>query len=40
MSRHVDGFVLPVPNDEIGTYRDLATKAGELWIEHGTLAYF
>ncbi len=40
MQRYVDGFVLPVPNDRLEAYREMAAAAGELWIEHGALAYF
>lgn len=40
MERYVDGFVLPVSNDELDAYRDLAAAAGEVWMKHGALAYF
>ncbi len=36
---YVDGFVLPVPNDNIEAYRRLARKAGKVWMEYGALAY-
>lgn len=36
---YVDGFVVPVPKDKINEYRDLAAKAGKIWMEHGALAY-
>lgn len=39
MSKYVDGFVIPVPRDQIETYRNLAEKAGEIWKEHGALQY-
>jgi uncharacterized protein YbaA (DUF1428 family) len=39
METYVDGFVLPVPEDGIGKYREIATKAAALWIEHGALEY-
>jgi uncharacterized protein YbaA (DUF1428 family) len=39
MSKYVDGFVLPLPSDKIDAYRDLATVAAEVWIEHGALEY-
>lgn len=39
MSHYVDGFVLPVPKDNIEAYRELATLAGQIWIEHGALEY-
>lgn len=40
MERYVDGFVLPVPDDQLDAYREMASEAGELWIEHGALEYF
>jgi uncharacterized protein YbaA (DUF1428 family) len=36
---YVDGFVLPVPQDQLQTYRKLARKAGKVWREHGALQY-
>jgi uncharacterized protein YbaA (DUF1428 family) len=36
---YVDGFVVPVPKDKVEAYKALATKAGEIWREHGALAY-
>lgn len=36
---YVDGFVVPVPKDNLAAYRKLARKAGKLWKEHGALAY-
>jgi uncharacterized protein YbaA (DUF1428 family) len=40
MERYVDGYVLPVPNDKLDAYRDIAAEAGKLWIEYGALEYF
>ncbi|MET0355435.1 MAG: DUF1428 domain-containing protein [Cellvibrio sp.] len=40
MSQYVDGFLLPLPKDKVDAYKSLATKAGEVWIEHGALAYW
>src|SRR5262245_51730661 len=39
MARYVDGFVLPVPKNELGAYRKLATTASRVWREHGALEY-
>jgi uncharacterized protein YbaA (DUF1428 family) len=39
MSRYVDGFVLPVPKQNIEQYRKLAELAGQVWREHGALEY-
>lgn len=37
---YVDGFVVPVPKDNVQAYRRMAQKAGKIWKEHGALAYF
>ncbi|MDO9021662.1 MAG: DUF1428 family protein [Deltaproteobacteria bacterium] len=36
---YVDGFVLAVPKSRMGEYREVAQQAGEIWKEHGALAY-
>jgi uncharacterized protein YbaA (DUF1428 family) len=36
---YVDGFVVPVPKDKIDAYRQVATRAGEIWREHGALQF-
>lgn len=36
---YVDGYVLPLPEKNREIYRDIAQKCGEIWIEHGALAY-
>jgi uncharacterized protein YbaA (DUF1428 family) len=36
---YVDGFVLPVPVENLAEYRKMARKAGKVWMEHGALAY-
>ena len=40
MERYVDGYVLPVPNDKLDAYREMAAEGGKLWIKHGALEYF
>ncbi|MFC4552794.1 MULTISPECIES: DUF1428 domain-containing protein [Halorussus] len=40
MEQYVDGFVFPVPNENLDAYREMADEAGKLWIEHGALEYF
>ncbi|USZ71406.1 DUF1428 domain-containing protein [Natronosalvus halobius] len=40
MERYVDGFVIPLPNERLDAYREMASEAGKLWIEHGALEYF
>ena len=39
MAHYVDGFVLPVPKVKMADYRRMAKKAGQVWIEHGALAF-
>lgn len=39
MAHYVDGFVLPVPSDNVEAYRRMARKAGRIWREHGALEY-
>lgn len=36
---YVDGFVLPVPEKNLDAYWAMAKIAGEIWKEHGALAY-
>lgn len=36
---YVDGFVVAVPRQNIEAYKSLARTAGEIWKEHGALAY-
>lgn len=39
MPQYVDGFVLPVPTENVDAYRKMAKKAAKLWREHGALDY-
>lgn len=39
MAKYVDGFVIPVPKSKIGTYREIAKRAGKVWMKHGALEY-
>jgi uncharacterized protein YbaA (DUF1428 family) len=36
---YVDGFVVPVPQQNLAAYRTMARKAGKIWREHGALEY-
>lgn len=36
---YVDGFVLAVPTSNIEAYKAMARLAGDVWKEHGALAY-
>ncbi|ATE59514.1 DUF1428 domain-containing protein [Thauera sinica] len=38
--KYVDGFLIPVPKDRIGRYREIASLAGQVWMEHGALQYY
>ena len=37
--RYVDGFVVPVPENNLKRYKSIAQKAGKIWKEHGALEY-
>jgi len=39
MAKYVDGFVLPVPKNNLEAYRKMAQEAEEVWREHGALAF-
>ena len=36
---YVDGFVVPVAQQNLAAYRSMARKAGKIWREHGALEY-
>ena len=36
---YVDGFVVPIKKDRVEDYREMATEAGEVWMESGALSY-
>jgi uncharacterized protein YbaA (DUF1428 family) len=37
--KYVDGFVVPVPKENIEAYRQMSETAGQVWKEHGALEY-
>lgn len=39
MDKYVDGFVIPIAKENVGKYKEMAQKAGELWKEHGALEF-
>ncbi|OMH37989.1 DUF1428 domain-containing protein [Motiliproteus sp. MSK22-1] len=39
MTHYIDGFILPVPRDQLQTYREVVEKVAEIWKEHGALDY-
>jgi uncharacterized protein YbaA (DUF1428 family) len=40
MSTYVDGFLFPIAKANLDRYREMAELAGQVWIEHGALAYW
>ena len=36
---YVDGFIVPVPKDQLAAYRKMAKQACKVWMEHGALDY-
>jgi uncharacterized protein YbaA (DUF1428 family) len=37
--KYVDGFVVPVPKNNIEVYKRFSEMAGRVWKEHGALEY-
>lgn len=40
MSHYVDGFVVPVPTAKLEAYREMSSRSGAIWKEHGALQYW
>jgi uncharacterized protein YbaA (DUF1428 family) len=40
MSHYVDGFVVPVPRNNLDAYLAMARRAGAIWKEFGALQYW
>ena len=36
---YVDGFVIPVPKENLAAYRKMARLGAKVWMEHGALEY-
>lgn len=36
---YIDGFVVPLPKENIEAYRAMAQEAGKVWREHGALSF-
>lgn len=36
---YVDGFVVPVPKDNLAEYKKMSRKMGKIWREHGALEF-
>lgn len=39
MSKYVDVYLVPIPEENIPAYKKLATAAGKLFVIHGALRY-
>lgn len=39
MTHYIDGFVLPIPRDQLKTYQNAVEKVAAIWLEHGALDY-
>ena len=39
MSKYVDVYLLPLPEENLSAYREMAEKAGALFRRHGALTY-
>jgi uncharacterized protein YbaA (DUF1428 family) len=39
MPGYVDGFVLPLPKQNVEAYRKIARDAAKVWMDHGALEY-
>lgn len=39
MALYVDGFILPVPEDKLDAYLEMAREAGKIWREYGALEF-
>ncbi len=39
MPQYVDGFVLPMPKENVAAYKKMAEKGCKIWLEHGALEY-
>ncbi len=40
MANYIDGFVLPIPRDNLDEYKKAAKAVAEIWKEYGALSYF
>ena len=36
---YVDGYVLPVPKKNLEAYKEMASLAGKIWMDHGALSF-
>ena len=40
MANYIDGFVLPISQNHLNDYKQVAETVAKIWKEHGALAYF
>jgi uncharacterized protein YbaA (DUF1428 family) len=40
MSTYVDGFVIPIKNKNVKSYKKMAAMGCKMWMKHGALDYF
>lgn len=40
MAHYIDGFVIPIPGENIARYKRLSAAASKVWMEHGALQYW
>lgn len=40
MAKYVDGFLIPIPTNNLAAYKKLAKKASKVWLDHGALDYY
>lgn len=39
MTNYIDGFVLPIPRNQLDTYKEVVEKVATIWKENGALQY-
>lgn len=39
MANYIDGFVLPIPRENLDNYKRVVEAVAEIWKEHGALDY-
>ena len=40
MANYIDGFIFPIPQDQLAQYQNIASQVAEIWKEYGALDYF
>jgi len=40
MANYIDGFVLPIPQDSVDQYKQVAQQVAHIWKEYGALEYY